>query len=129
MPKLSSLVIEKPALMSCLTDNKLCCYLNEMIKILDITHHDGNDYLFMNSLEDRYDIFMNSNQVNKFCTVFSNIEQLQCCIYEEDVFLFILNHLPKLKTIEIKNVSYFSRNRSPWLKTNASKLNINCTFV
>ncbi|CAF0884466.1 unnamed protein product [Rotaria sordida] len=127
-PKLSSLVIEKPALISCFTNNQLCWYLNKMIKILDITHYDDHNE-FMNIFEDRDNKFINSGQVNKFCKIFSNVEQLRCCINETDVLLFILNYLPKLKNLQVKNFPYFFQDRSSLVKMTASKRNINCIFL
>jgi len=78
-----------------------------MIKILDITHYDDDDE-FMNIFEDRDNKFINSDQVNKFCKIFSHVEQLRCCINEIDVLLFILNHLPKLKNVKVKFFYNFS---------------------
>jgi hypothetical protein len=87
-----------------------------MINVLDI-----NNYCD--------DKFVTSDELNKLCQIFSNVEELQCCIYGTDVFLFILNHLPKLKNFKVKFAYNSFQYISSWLKMTALKLNINCIFL
>jgi hypothetical protein len=127
-PKLSSLVMTKSKLMSFLTNDKLCFYLNKMIKILDITHYDHDFLINMSQFSE--DKFIESYQSKEFCQIFANVEQLQCCIKDTDVVLFILDHLPKLKKIQVKNFScVFSQHIPSPVKMAASKRNINCIFL
>ncbi|CAF1154704.1 unnamed protein product [Adineta steineri] len=114
--KLSSLEIRKSSLISFLTNDELCQYLNEMIRILII-----NKYYD--------DQFIEFNDLNKFCQVFSNIEQLQCAIGHTSVFLYIINHMTKLNDLRIRLFNDFNQNSLMSLKTMALNLNINCTFV
>ncbi len=46
-PQLSSLVIDKPTLISFLTNNQLYWYLNKMIKILDITNNSHDQFIYV----------------------------------------------------------------------------------
>ncbi len=46
-PQLSSLVIDKPTLISFLTNNQLYLYLNKMIKILDITNNSHDQFIYV----------------------------------------------------------------------------------
>ncbi|CAF1230776.1 unnamed protein product [Adineta steineri] len=114
--KLSSLEINTSVLMSLLINDELCQYLNEMIKILIIDQH----------YDDQFNEF---NDLNKFCQVFSNIEQLQCAIGHTSTFLYIINHMTKLNDLRIRLFDDFNQNSLMSLKTMALNLNINCTFV
>ncbi|CAF0927967.1 unnamed protein product [Adineta steineri] len=114
--KLSSLEMQKSSLISFLINDELCQYLNEMIKILIIDKYSD-------------DKFIEFHQLNKFCQVFSNIEQLQCSISHTSTFLYILNHMTKLKDLEIRLSDNLTLNSSMWLKRKALNSNINCTFV
>ncbi|CAF1351468.1 unnamed protein product [Adineta steineri] len=102
--------------MSLLINDELCQYLNEMIKILIIDQYYNAK-------------FIEFNEVNKFCQAFSNVERLQGAISHSSVFLYIINHMAKLKDLEIRLSNNLTRNSSMWLKTMALNLNINCTFV
>ncbi|CAF3713676.1 unnamed protein product [Adineta steineri] len=115
-PKLSSIAIEKSALISFVINNELCQYFNQMIKKLDIKSYSK-------------DRFIQFDELNELCKILLNIEELQCCIEQTDVFLFIINHMPKLKNLEIDYLYAFRRETCAWLKMTASKLNIKCTVV
>ncbi|CAF3943561.1 unnamed protein product [Rotaria sp. Silwood2] len=112
-PQLSSIAINKSTLILFLINHELCQYLNKMINVLDID-------------DDYNDDSIKSDELNKLSKIFSNIEKLQCCTNEMNTCLFILNHMPKLKHVEIRSLSSFSRDTSAWLKMIASKSNINC---
>ncbi|CAF4174906.1 unnamed protein product [Adineta steineri] len=114
--KLSSLEIGKTSLISFLTNDELCQYLNKMIRILII-----NEYPHEKS--------MDFNQLNKFCQVFSNIEQLQCFNDHTSTFLYVINHMTKLKDLKIRLTNNHTQNSLMCLKTMALNLNINCTFL
>jgi hypothetical protein len=111
-PQLSSLFIHKSILMSFLTNNELCGYLNKMICELDINRC-YTDY------------HIRSNELDLFCKTFANLKQLECCINESDDFLFLLDHLPKLTNMKAHCPSrIYCEEVSTKLKQTASKRNI-----
>jgi hypothetical protein len=84
--QLSSLTINPFILLTLFNDSELCNYLNKMITKLDI-------YKFgLNS-------FNNPKEIEQFCEIFSNLEQLICNINQSDHFLILLNNSPKLSII------------------------------
>jgi hypothetical protein len=87
--QLSSLTIQWNQLTSMFNDHELCEYLNRMIKRLDV--NGGTDDLFDSLVE-----------AKEFCKIFSNIEHLQWENGHEKHFLFLLNRLPKLSTLDIQ---------------------------
>jgi hypothetical protein len=115
-PQLSSLFIHKSILMSFLTNNELCGYLNKMICELDINRC-YTDY------------HIRSNELDLFCKTFANLKQLECCINESDDFLFLLDHLPKLTNMKAHCPSrIYCEEVSTKLKQTASKRNILCSI-
>ena len=87
-PQISSIGIQSSALLPLFDDNELCVYLNTMIKRLDISQ-------LYSTLE------INSCNLDKFCNVFSEIEQLACKIDQIDSLLFLLKHLPQLLRLNL----------------------------
>jgi hypothetical protein len=111
-PKLSSMMISIRALEQFAYDKELCGYLNKMIKKLDIYKYGSSSFKFRYQLED-------------FCKIFSNIEQLKCNIDQANDLLFLLKHSPKLTILKaylwsIKDHDYFYS----WFKKETSKLNL-----
>jgi hypothetical protein len=87
-PQLSSMTIKQNDLILLYHNNQLCQYINKMIKKLNINKH--NHFLF-----DNFD------ELNKFCLIFSNIEQLICSIMDPIHVIVPLCQLSKLSTIHI----------------------------
>jgi hypothetical protein len=99
--RLSSLTISSKMLQSLFNDNELCKYLNDMIKILDIS-------------QDAHTV----DELERFCQIFSNIEQLSFHHSQLNDLLFVFNKLSKLSIVKIsllKTVSskYFTN----WFET------------
>ncbi len=87
--------MQSSALLPLFDDNELCDYLNTIIKSLDIKH-------------DSSTAGINSCDLDKFCDVFSKIEQLACSIYQTDYLLHLLMHLPKLSCLNLySSLHYF----------------------
>jgi hypothetical protein len=93
-PNLSLIILTPKCLISSLTNNELCKYLNKLIKKLVIFARDG-----LSSID--------SNQLIQFCETFSNLEQLQCSVQHSNDLIFILEHLSKLSHITIKYSTNF----------------------
>jgi len=93
-PNLSLIVLTPKCLISSLTNNELCKYLNKLIKKLVIFARDG-----LSSID--------SNQLIQFCETFSNLEQLQCSVQHPNDLIFILEHLSQLSHITIKYSTNF----------------------
>jgi hypothetical protein len=89
VPQLFSLSVKMNQLISIFDESELCKYLNKMIKRLHIN-------------ENKYRLVDNSYEGQRFCEVFSNIEHLQFENLHEQDFLFLLNYLPKLSTLQFK---------------------------
>jgi hypothetical protein len=83
-PQLSSLNINQHIFKSFIKNDELCDYLNKKIKILDV-----NGCL---------------DEIEEFCEMFSNVEQLRCKIEKADSVLFLIKHLPKLLRINLRSV-------------------------
>jgi hypothetical protein len=45
--------------------------------------------------------FNNSDEMNKFCEIFSNIEQLTCYVIQPNDVLVLVNQLVKLSTVNV----------------------------
>ena len=106
--RLSSLTISSKMLQSLFNDNELCKYLNNMIKTLDIS-------------QDAQTI----DELESFCQIFSNIEQLSFHHSQLNDLLFVFNKLSKLSIVKIsllKPVSpkYFTN----WFETKKTRINI-----
>jgi hypothetical protein len=84
--QLSSMIINAKNLQSCFQNDELCKYLNKMIKRLHV--HDTSIS------------FWKYVKLNQFCEIFSNLEDLKCCIDHEDNLLFLLEHLSKLSILK-----------------------------
>ena len=110
-PQLSSLAINPRGLVSLFNDNKLCKYLSGMIKKIDICK--------FNEIS-----FKNTDEIEQFCRIFSNIEQLKCNINQSNDILFLLNHLSKLSILKIYlSLSDNEQSFYTWLKEESHKLN------
>jgi len=81
-PQLSSIRISVHALQQFFNNSNLCECLNKMIKTLDIYKYASSSFKY------RY-------QLEEFCEVFSNLEELKCNIDQAKDLLYLLNHLPK----------------------------------
>ena len=84
---LSSIHISPHIIVSLFSNNNLQKYLNKMIKKLKISG--SSEY-----------IFSKPAQMEQFCTIFSNIEDLTCEVREAKYLSFLLNRLPKLSMIK-----------------------------
>jgi hypothetical protein len=62
------------------------------------------------------DLLNNSDDINQFCKVFSNLEQLTCTIRERHDLLFLLQHLSKLRFINVHSESSTFRDDISWLE-------------
>jgi hypothetical protein len=86
--QLSSIAIEFHCLQLFFKDDELWKYSNKKITKLDILKHP-------------YEFFDRLDELEKFCQIFSNLEQLICYINHENDLLFLFNHLPKLSFMMI----------------------------
>jgi hypothetical protein len=109
--QLSSLNIHPDVLSFLFDDVRSCQYLNKMIKQLNI-FIDGGDLLD------------DPDELNQFCKVFINIEQLTCQIHQRDTLLFLLQHLPKLFFLKFHSQTSTFRNEISWLEDELQKLGI-----
>ncbi|CAF1494892.1 unnamed protein product [Adineta steineri] len=112
LPKLSSLTISVRALEQFAYNKELCEYLNKVIKKLDIYKYHSSSFKF-------------HYQIEEFCKIFSNIEELKCNIDQQNDLLFLLKHLPKLSILKaylwkINDHDYFYS----WFKKQTNKLNL-----
>ncbi|CAF3636761.1 unnamed protein product [Rotaria sordida] len=111
-PKISSIMISIRTLEHFAYNDEACEYLNKMIKKLDIYKYHSSSFKFHHQIED-------------FCKIFSNIEQLKCNIDQANDLLYLLNHLPKLSMLkaylwQINDYDYFYS----WFKKATKKLNL-----
>ncbi|CAF1322766.1 unnamed protein product [Rotaria sordida] len=111
-PKISSIMISIRALEHFAYNDEACEYLNKMIKKLDIYKYHSSSFKF-------------HHQIENFCKIFSNIEQLKCNIDQANDLLYLLNHLPKLSMLkaylwQINDYDYFYS----WFKKATKKLNL-----
>ena len=119
--QLSSMAIDSYQLISLCDDNiELGNYLNKMIKTLNL---DYTDICWRyNYLEEK----------DKFCRIFSNLEQLIYIANAKnerngcDKILYLLNHLPKLSKLDTYTRQFVNDRRwcSSRFKNKAKKLNI-----
>jgi len=110
--QLSSIKMNPFILSTLFDDNELCNYLNKMIKKLNI-------YKF------GQDSFNNLNEVEQFCKIFSNVEQLICNINQSNQLLILLNQLSKLSNITVfVTPSNNSEQLVSWFKNEALKFNL-----
>ncbi len=84
--QVSSIAMQSSALVPLFDDNGLCDYLNTMIKQLEIKC---------------IDLFKNSYEMDRFCEIFLNLEQLTCTIKHRDFLLYLSMHLPKLSRLNL----------------------------
>ncbi|CAF1304528.1 unnamed protein product [Rotaria sordida] len=111
-PKISSIMISIRTLEHFAYNDEACEYLNKMIKKLDIYKYHSSSFKF-------------HHQIENFCKIFSNIEQLKCNIDRANDLLYLLNHLPKLSMLkaylwQISDYDYFYS----WFKKATKKLNL-----
>jgi hypothetical protein len=110
-PQLSSLKIVPDVLISLFDDDELCKYLNKINKL--------------NIVYCRHTSSFHSIDLNKFCEIFSNIEQLICTIDQSDAVLFLLKYLPKLSRMNIFSTTTYSVIQKEMLEEEIQKLDIN----
>ena len=109
--QISSITIGSDNLILLLDNDELCKYF-KMIKQLYISNYS------MGPLDTIYEL-------NRFCKIFSNLEELRCTIYDGDSLLFLSKNLSKLKCINIySRVSQF-HHKLFWLAKNISRLDKN----
>ena len=92
LPQLSSLKIIPDVLKSLIDDVELCKDLNTIKKLNIVYYRDNSSLRLFDS--------------NKFCEIFSNVEQLTCSTDQSDTVLFFLKHLPKLSRMNISLMSF-----------------------
>ncbi|CAF1535309.1 unnamed protein product [Rotaria sp. Silwood1] len=114
-PQLSSITMRTSSVTLLFDNDQLCQYLNKMIKKLNIKKL---AYFYP---------YIHSNQIEKFCTIFSNIEQLECSIDQLDHLLLLLSHLSKLSNITV-NSSCFPDDINLWLHDKTMELKRNYLF-
>ncbi|CAF4123193.1 unnamed protein product [Rotaria sp. Silwood2] len=113
IPNISSLTTDKQILITFLDNQQLCEYLNMKIKRLDISI-------------DWSDSYIQSNKIDFFCKIFSNLEQLQCYIENLDDLLLILTKCSKLSMIKILKIN---KQIYTWIQNNAPILNVYIDFT
>jgi hypothetical protein len=86
-PQLSSISTDQHILISLFNNRELCKIFNEKIKILDTG-------------DDSRHSFKNLNEIDRFCKVFSNVEQLTCNVERATDVLSLLIRLPKLSSLK-----------------------------
>ena len=87
-PQLSRITTNSNNLIALFNDDEIGKYLKKIIKELDVYKHPQPS-------------FNNSNEMKKFCKIFSNIEQLTCYVIQSNDIVFLINHLSKLSTINV----------------------------
>ncbi len=105
--QLTSLTVSFTDLIGWFDDDELCKYLNNYIKKLDLSNAS----------------FENSDQLEQFCKVFGNLEQLICFLNQSDI-LFLIKHLHKLIYIAIYGYSNY---HISWIKEEVEKLGLDIT--
>ena len=93
---LSWITIHPNDLVVLFNDRQLCTYLNKMIRKLDVLQYGQSS-------------FKNEEDMKKFCDIFSNMEQLVCCINEPNDILVLLDRLVRLSTVNIYLPSIIDR--------------------
>ncbi|CAF1670146.1 unnamed protein product, partial [Adineta ricciae] len=106
-PELSSLTISFKMLRLSLDNDELCQSLKRMIHQLCIT----------NSWSFSYD-----SMYEKFCNVFSNIEQLTCSVEKECQMMHLLTSLPRLICADFTVTKCDGDDRTSWSNTRLSEL-------
>jgi hypothetical protein len=89
-PQLSSLDIYMNGLILLFADDELCKYMIKMITELNITH-------CSQTVLDRTD-----DRLNRFCKIFSNLEQLTCEVEEVNSVFVLIKNLRKLSRINLR---------------------------
>ncbi|CAM4822986.1 unnamed protein product [Rotaria magnacalcarata] len=112
LPQLSSIMVSIRVLEAFSYDTELCEYLNKTIKKLDIYKYGSCS-------------FKTHYQLEKFCKIFSNVEELKCNIDRMTDLLFLLKHLSKLTNLKaylwsVNDYDYFHS----WFKNQTCRLNI-----
>lgn len=110
-PQLTSLSINSKSLLSIYNNKNLCEDLNRMIKKLNYDNSSCS--------------FNNLDEIEKFCQIFSNIEQLVCYIQHRNNLLYLLNHLSQLSILTVFFISTESyKDLFSWFNHVASQLNV-----
>jgi hypothetical protein len=113
--ELSSLEIHSIVLHELFNDDEFCKCLNRMIKKLYISGYSR--------------LWDTSKQMNRFCEVLSNLEELKCEIRERDVLLFLLQHLSKLTFLSVHLESSSFRDDISWLEEETHKLELGIKII
>jgi hypothetical protein len=118
-PNLSSITIPRDILILSFNNNELCKYFNKMIKKLNISRNCNNENVHG---------MIYYNELPQFCQIFSNLEQLRCCIANWNDLIIILNQLPKLS--HLKTIFLLNRTNDihPFLQQIRSNLNKNFLY-
>jgi hypothetical protein len=97
--------------MSLFDDDELCEYLNKINKL--------------NIVYCRHTTSFHSIDLNKFCEIFSNIEQLICTTDQSDTVLFLLKYLSKLSRMNIFSTTAYSVIEKEMLEEEIQELDVN----
>jgi len=118
-PNLSSMTIPREILFLSFNNNELCKYLNKMIKKLNLSKNCDNTNVHQ---------MIYYYELTQFCAIFSNLEQLQCCISNWNDLIIILSQLPKLR--HLKTIFLLKRTNDihSFLQQVRSKLNKNFLY-
>jgi hypothetical protein len=87
-PRLTSIAINRSILWTLFGNPELCGCLNQIIKKMNVDKWDQNS-------------FGHSNEIEEFCKIFSNLEQLTCQINHLNQLLIFLNQTSKLSLITV----------------------------
>jgi hypothetical protein len=113
MPNISSLKLKEQITSSFDDDYELYELLNRKIKILHFSSNLKYSYTDYN--------FLKIKDLDSFCKIFSNVEELHCYIDNVDDFLFILTKCSKLSVIHVNCVI---EKVYRWFENNALGLNV-----
>ncbi|UJR07503.1 hypothetical protein I4U23_011792 [Adineta vaga] len=88
-PQLSTLKLNPQILMMLIKDQKLCQYFNEYIKELNVSIC-------------LYPLYIGTKEMKQICSIFSNLNELNCAAKNVDEILLILKSLSKLTKLEVQ---------------------------
>jgi hypothetical protein len=119
IPNLSSMTIPREILILSFNNNELCKYLNKMIKKINISRNCDNKNIHG---------MIYYNELSQFCQIFSNLEELQCCIANWNDLIIILNQLTKLSHLKTIFLLRRMNDIHTFLQQIRSKLNKNFLY-
>jgi hypothetical protein len=111
-PNISSLTTDQKLLLSFLKNRQLCTYLNKKIIKLHISFCPPDGYVQF-------------NEIDLFCKVFSNLEHLQCYFQDLDDLYLILTNCSKLSMIKLERIN---EEIYSWIQIHKSTLNVYFDF-